>query len=217
MIARGESKQLSLELHPPQIKVFRLTKSEASPDPDGPSHPSVTLSSHDTLKTLCRLLATAVSPNPQVQTPYRVWKLDLTTDDFCALEFPSSKLLLVNGKIIEESDKTVDEAYIVSGDAFAVEFKQADGWVVDAPPAHQKLQTISGRLGTPQPLFSSDDGFFNRLGNTFSSSSSFKHNDELYSTFMNTAMKPSSSFGSVSSNGRNTRSCEPGTLGLGNM
>jgi ubiquitin carboxyl-terminal hydrolase 4/11/15 len=180
---------------------------------------SVTVSSKDTLKTLCGLLATTVSLNPQAQTPYRVWKLELPIDDVKSLEYPCSRLFLEGGNIVEEIDKTIDEEYITSGDSFVVEFMQPDGWLVDDSHTLHKFPGFAKLLEVPQPqpLFSSNDGFFSRLGNSLPSSSSFKLNDELYSSFTNRVTKSSSNFSSASLNDHNARSRQPGILGLGNM
>lgn len=201
---------MQLELHPPRLRVQRLTKISRAPNPDGPTHPYVVISSGETIKTLCDRLASAVSPDPSLKTPYRVWKVDGTEDDWKYDEFPESILPSTEKKLIEESSKTLEEEGIQSEDGFVVEFKQSDGWIVDLKEATKES------LPSTTPLFQSGRGFFDRMGSsTSSTSTSFKATDSFYDGLTN-SKGSSSSFSSSNSRG-NLKTLEPGTLGLGNM
>ncbi|KAF5336704.1 hypothetical protein D9758_015091 [Tetrapyrgos nigripes] len=143
-IARGEQKQIQLELHPPLLRAGRLSPSDF--DPSTPPT-SISLSTHDTLRNLSERLASAVSPSPPPLPPYRIWKV--TNDDFTLAHLDKGEK-----NLLEASDKTLEEAGIESLDSFAVEFKEDDRWLVDLAPA---------------PIFKSNDGFFNRMSSTVKS------------------------------------------------
>lgn len=213
IIARGAAKLPSLELHPPRLKVFKLTKQECSANLDGAFHPWVVLSAGDTISALCTKLAESVSANAQTHTPYRVWKLESAYDDWNNPEYPSSQLFAAGGKIVESSSKTLEEEGILSDDTFTVEFKQPEGWIVETP----KPVETSVRL-EPAPIFNSKDGFFNKMGLSGSSIP-----PKTNGGFTSALTGPSSGSGSklsafsLTTINRNTKTLEPGTLGLGNM
>jgi ubiquitin carboxyl-terminal hydrolase 4/11/15 len=201
VVERGALKQTSLELRPPRLKALRLGQDANSKEM---CFSYLTLSSGDTIKALCAKLVEAVAPDPEAKKSYRVWKIDNLEDDWAALEMTSSKLQSSGGKLLEEFDKTLEEADVESNDAFVVEFKQPNGWVVaDSKPLPKPPITIAGRPGVPAPLFKSNEGFFNRMGNNASSSatSSFTKVSDDWKTPM----------------ARKEKIVEPGTLGLGNM
>ncbi|ESK97845.1 ubiquitin carboxyl-terminal hydrolase [Moniliophthora roreri MCA 2997] len=206
-VSRGEQKQISLELHPPRFRVLRL--SDEATDllkVDTPSPSYVTLSSHDTLKTLCSRVAKSVSPTQGFMGPHRVWKVDTSADDFDFnfSQYPASRLNADSKNIVHGSDKTIEEALFETDDAFAVEFKDND-WIVD----------LVGEQPAPKPLFSSSDGFFNRMGPKPFSSTTTKSYDTSITAFGSKSTPTTSTTGKM--NGSLSKSLEPGTLGLGNM
>ncbi|KAF9460519.1 hypothetical protein BDZ94DRAFT_1265773 [Collybia nuda] len=200
VIARGASKITSIELRPPRLKVLRLVKGAETSQP----FPYITVSSGDTIKTLCTKLAEAVSPNTKMKSSYRIWKIDILRDEWASLEFPAASLLESGGKLLEESDKTLEEEGVELDDAFVVEFEQANGWIADDPKIPPKPPiTIAGRPGVPAPIFKPGGGFFNQMGVNASSSST-------------TSVTGSSSDWKTTTS-RKEKVIEPGTLGLGNM
>ncbi|KAG5645703.1 hypothetical protein DXG03_005398 [Asterophora parasitica] len=199
VIERGTSKQASLELRPPTLKVFRLAITRG----EDPSHPPITISAGETTKSLHAQLAAAVAPTPPTTAPFRVWKID-GGGDWNSIEFPTNQLTFSGGKLQEDSDRTLEEEGIQSDDAFVVEFKEASGWIADAPPSVQPPPlTVAGRPGAPAPLFSNNNGFFNRMSKPTASSSTSVTNTSSLSTTPSWKSKD--------------KALEPGTLGLGNM
>ncbi|EEB97627.1 hypothetical protein MPER_03019, partial [Moniliophthora perniciosa FA553] len=205
-ISRGEQKQISLELHPPRFRVLQLSDEAAdSLQVDTPSPSYVTLSSHDTLKAFCNRAAKSVSPNQGFMGPHRVWKVDTNADDFDFnfSKYPISRLDTDSKNLVLGSDKTIEEALLETDDAFAVEFKDED-WIVD----------LVGEPPAPKPLFSSGDGFFNRMTPKPFSSTTTKSYDTSITTF---GSKSTPTTSTTKMNGSLSKSLEPGTLGLGNM
>lgn len=207
VIARGSAKLPSLELYPLQLKAFRLVREDPQAGSNESPFPKLVISAGETVGNLCSELVKAVSPNLETHIPYRVWKLENGHGEWEYGEYPSSQLTISGGKIIEESHKTLEEEGIQADDAFVVEFKQ-DTWIVEPPKSAAKS------LGPP-PLFSSKDGFFNKLGRktlASSTTSSYKSGGDFYSGLS------SKSSGFPLSTGKSiTKALEPGTLGLGNM
>lgn len=200
-----------MELHPPRLKVFKLTKQDCTVNSDSASHPWLVLSAGDTISTLCTKLAESVSASALSHTPYRIWKLESEYDDWSNLEYPSSQLFAAGGKIVESTARTLEEDGIQSDDAFAVEFKQPEGWIVETPKPVEKSVNLE-----PAPIFNSKDGFFNKMG----SSSTYtppKTNGGIISAFNGSSSSSKISAFSLTTNNRNTKTLEPGTLGLGNM
>jgi len=211
VVARGASKLPALELLPLRLKVFKLVKSLG---PTNPPHPWVTISAGETIAELCTKLAAAVSPDKETRSPYRVWNLTTDVDDKSETEVLGSQLPAFGAKIIEESEKTLEEHGIESDDTFAVEFKQPDGWIADAPKADQ---TKVFALESPRPLFNSNDAFFNRM----SPLSSQRPADTyvgmgLYDRLTSSTSRSPSTAVTVG-NKSLMKTLEPGTLGLGNM
>ncbi|KAF5383617.1 hypothetical protein D9615_003721 [Tricholomella constricta] len=202
IIERGTSKQASLELRPPKLRVFRLAIAKCN----GPPYPSITISAGETIKALNAQLAATVAPIPHTQA-FRIWKIDSVNDDWTSLDFPSSLLTTSEEKIQEDSDKTLEEEGIQSDDCFVVEFKDPSGWIVDAPQSVQPPPlTVAGRPGVPAPLFNSKDGFFNRMSKSIPSTSTTVTGVDHFST-STLSWKASIK----------EKTLEPGTLGLGNM
>lgn len=203
VIARGITKQTTLELHPLRLKVFRLVKSSA----EGANTPHlwVTISAGESITALCSKLLHVVALTAE-DVPYRVWKIG--TNDSDGIEYLASQLSISDAKIIDASDKTLEEDGIESDDAFVVEFKQSDGWIVEAPKA----------ILQPAPLFESADGFFNRMSSTFSpSSSSLPYKNIFNTSEISSSKTPSVSLTLSNGNKNFMKALEPGTLGLGNM
>lgn len=211
VIARGATKLPSLELLPLRLKVFKLVKSLGSTNPP---HPWVTISAGETIAELCTKLAHAISPDTDTTSPYRVWNLTADVDDKTETEFLVSRLPASNAKIIEGSDKTLEEHGIESDDTFVVEFKQPDGWIVDAPKADQ---TKAVALENFRPLFNSNEGFFNRMSPLSSQRSADSYGGMgLYDRLTSSASRSPSTAVTVG-NKSLMKTLEPGTLGLGNM
>ncbi|THV05573.1 UCH-domain-containing protein [Dendrothele bispora CBS 962.96] len=149
-IARGVQKnQVQLELYPPRFRVTRLSNQDTEPPK------TISLSTHDSVKTLSERLATAVNPSSSTPPPpYRIWKV--AEDDFSLARLDKDEK-----NILQSSDVTLEEAGIQSHDAFAVEFKSEDDkWLVDLAAS------------APAPLFKSNESFFNRMSSFTSKSSS---------------------------------------------
>lgn len=209
VIARGVAKQATIELRPLRFKVFRLVKAYA--DHESTTHPYLTISAGETISSLCSRLAAAASPDGQTSSPYRIWSLP--SDDSTRAEFLGSQLPLSQAKIIEESEQTLEEKELESDDAFVVEFKQSDGWIVEVPKAAPLA------IELPPPVFQSNDGFFNKMSSTLPSTSSMvPYKSTLYNSFSITSTSRSSSSTAVTLPGKIiSKAIDPGTLGLGNM
>lgn len=194
-IARGIQKLVSLELHPPRLRVLRLAATESTgTNNDTPSHPYVTLSSSDTMATLCDRLRKAVAPGEDYLPPSLIWKVEPSGDDFNYPEYPLSEFKIDNGKSITPSTATLADESIESEDAFVVEFATDDGtWVSKMPLL--------------KPVFSSGAGFFNRL----------QPSQQTTITTSRTTTPDSGYSNSIFKVPAKTKSIEPGTLGLGNM
>uniref|UniRef100_A0A8H8CI78 ubiquitinyl hydrolase 1 n=1 Tax=Psilocybe cubensis TaxID=181762 RepID=A0A8H8CI78_PSICU len=164
VIARGRLNEPALELRPLILKVYRLV---ASPGTTHLPHHLLTISAGETISHLCSELASKVSSNGEVHRPYRVWQGGVRGEQ-TEVDITPSQLLTSDAKIVEESEKTLEEEGIESDDVFIVEFKSADGWVVEVPKFAEKFSAIE----TPRPLFNSSEGFFNKMSNTLSPATS---------------------------------------------
>ncbi|KDR80672.1 hypothetical protein GALMADRAFT_241045 [Galerina marginata CBS 339.88] len=208
VIARGLSKLPALELRPLRLKVFRLVKSSVN---STTPHPWLTISAGETISKLCTELAGKVDQGGETR-PYRIWKVGISFEEVSEIEFLGSQLSASDAKIIEGSDKTLEEEGIESDDAFIVEFKQTEGWIVEVPKPVQTPSTIEA----PRPLFSSNEGFFNKMSSTFSPASSVApYKSSLYDGFGSSSKTTSTAL--TLSNKSISKTLEPGTLGLGNM
>ncbi|KAG6850558.1 hypothetical protein H0H93_011757 [Arthromyces matolae] len=204
VIQRGSSKQTSLELFPPILKVFRLAKVKS----EGCPYQRVTVSAGDAVKALIKTLVAAVGSEGQTGTPYRVWKINAVEHEWTSFEFPASLLTEYKATILEETgNETLEDASILTDDCFVVEFKSESGWLSESTP--RPPATAAGLPEAPA-LFNTGGGFFDRMSrsNTTSSlSTSMTRADNEYS-FSAPSWKSSST---------KERALEPGTLGLGNM
>lgn len=205
VIARGASKLPALELRPLRLRVFRVVKSMSGVPHT--SHPFLTISAGETLSKLCAELAKLSSEDGEPCTPYRIWKAGEGFEDERGIEVAASKVPSCDAKIVEEGDKTLEEAGVESDDAFIVEFKQPEGWIVEVPKSVQKSAAIEG----PRPLFNSNEGFFNKMSTNFTPSTSVN----LYGGLGSSSKLPSTSL--ALTNKPIGKTLEPGTLGLGNM
>ncbi|KAF9006082.1 hypothetical protein BDQ17DRAFT_1277689 [Cyathus striatus] len=200
----------AVEYHPPRFKVFTLTTSSFNVDTPTSNALFITLSSMETIQTLCTRLADAVSPNTVAKhPPFRVWKLVTGHESWTYAEYPVDQLKAAEAKIIDASDKTIGEEDMLSNDAFAIEFKQAEGWMVKNPEQESSL-TAS------EPLFASGKGFFDKMNVSTVSppSTSFTTASSMYGrSSSNKVASLALTMGSRNA----ARPLEPGTLGLANM
>ena len=187
---------------------------KALPNSNTP-HPSIEISAGENISDLCAKLANAIAPGTETQSPYRIWRINLTSEDNDVINFLASQLSTSEASIIEESTKTLEEEGIESGDAFIVEFKQASGWVVDLPKATQKAAISE----SSRPLFNSSENFFNKLSSSLSpvSTSTQAYKPTFYDGLSSTASKGASTALTVVSNKGLAKKLEAGTIGLGNM
>ncbi|KAF9482583.1 cysteine proteinase [Pholiota conissans] len=212
VIARGAARLPSLELRPLRLKSFRLVKAFTSTS--NPPHPWVQISAGETISTLCGKLADSISPGSETRSPYRIWRIAEISEDQGETDFLGSQLLLSEGRIVEESTKTLEEEGIESDDAFVVEFKQANGWIVQAPKTPQKLTVVE----SSRPLFNSNEGFFNKMSATITpvTTTTATYKPSVYDGLTTTTLKSTSSALALASKA-SAKIIEVGTLGLGNM
>ncbi|KIK61734.1 hypothetical protein GYMLUDRAFT_243413 [Collybiopsis luxurians FD-317 M1] len=204
-IARGFNKStISVELQLPTFQIFRLVKETSSSDT---SPLSITLSIQSTVKELSREAVAAVHTGTAVNLPQsRVWRLNdsnssHTTRDLPISQFIATELL----DVATDGSKTLEEAAFQSHDAFAVEFQDIDTleWLVKPNAADQ--------VSSPEPVFKSNEGFFNRMSGASSSSlPTSKPNGDIKAEIDNKLIV-------AKKEKIKERWNEPGTLGLGNM
>lgn len=211
VIARGHFGEASLELRPPRLRLLLVVETKRDEADRRPEY--VTLSTKDTVKTLCReLLAKLSARRPE---SYKIWKMP--QGEYEGVQLPADKFLSSGAELLEISDKSLEDSLIEFDDSFAVEFPQEGKWISD------QLSSANEPVPILQPLFSQDNDFFTKLGNSSrstqqqqqpqrqwtpitSSSSSFAKSKETQITpFMSQGF---SKMKVVQ---------EPGTLGLGNM
>lgn len=195
VITRGIMHEKSLELHPPRLKVFRLTD-RVTDVRSLPMH--VQASSADAVKqTLVALVNAIRSESEPPDTVHRVWKLREPSDSDGSL-YPASKIL-ANATLFPESDKSLSEALVESDDIFVVEFQENGKWIVDEDEATVHSQA---------PIFNQNGDFFSKMmTNTLSK---IIPNGPT-TTFANSFSR------SLSPAAGRAKFVEPGTLGLGNM
>ncbi|KAJ3999775.1 hypothetical protein F5050DRAFT_1804676 [Lentinula boryana] len=213
-IARGYNKStVAVELHPPKFYIFRLTKDDEADhtlvaSQSDTSQPAIlTLSTHATLKDLHRESISALHTGTASNLPQsRLWRLNESSSSHPSRDLPISKFSATElVDIAAHGSKTLEEASLQSQDSFALEFQDIPSreWLVKAGPNET----------TPEPLFNSNDGFFNRMSGASSSSlsSTAKLNGDARQGI---DQKPS-----VMSKKEKLKEkwIEPGTLGLGNM
>jgi ubiquitin carboxyl-terminal hydrolase 4/11/15 len=156
--------------------------------------------------------AGAVGSPEQTTAPHRIWRVDSSDPGWEFNGFPAERVYSAGGKILEDSTKSVEEEGLAPEDGLVVEFKQQGSWILESTgvPQQQQLPTVS------LPIFNSQDAFFNRMGNTASSSKN-RSNDTFSPLKTPPSTSKTSSAVSLLNNSRNLRSLEPGILGLSNM
>lgn len=201
-----------MELHPPRLKALILSKHATAVT--GPPHPYVTVSSKDTVKGLLTALASTVGPWHDASVLSRVWKV--AAEDLEGSQYPLSKLIPGGStELLHDKGQTVEEALIEPYDAFVVEFQEGGKWLVDVPDESHKAVSVITPPEVPPPLFSSGDGFFDRMSFT-SSGSKFNASAYRASLAGPSTLKAAAPITFGSSSTRKFTE-EPGTLGLGNM
>ncbi|KAF5362501.1 hypothetical protein D9756_002293 [Leucocoprinus leucothites] len=210
VIPRGAAKEPTLELHPPSFKVLPLCKPRSAFRSTSSTSKWIRLSSADSMTLLCAMAAEAVASPNQTTTPYRIWRVESMDDGWEYGEFPAERVFPANGKILEESTKTLEEDGLENGDGLVVEFKPQDGWILDEKGVSSQSQLPTVTV----PIFNSNDGFFNKMSGIASSSQN-RSSDNISS--LKTLPSRATSAVSLLNNSRNLRTLEPGTLGLGNM
>jgi len=168
------------------------------------------ISAGEIITTLCSQLCQAAALTTTEDIPYRIWKLGATDNDPVGIEYPASQLPITDAKIIDSSEKTLEEVGIESDETFVVEFKQSDGWIAETP----KL------VLQPAPLFNSSEAFFNKMStNITEHKSDFFYNPShsFYTIGSPFSKNPSVSLTLANNNKNFMKNLEPGTLGLGNM
>ncbi|KAE9399579.1 UCH-domain-containing protein [Gymnopus androsaceus JB14] len=129
---------ISIELFPPKFHIYRLTKDEADATSSLLEPATVALSAHDMLQDLCTASIEAVP---------RVWHLTDPNFNHSTRDLPILK---------SDTSSTLEEATLESGDSFVVEFQD--------PVTHEWL--LKREADAPaEPLFKSNDGFFNQRWN----------------------------------------------------
>ena len=210
VIPRGATKEPTLELHPPSFKVLPLSRPRSALCLGSHACKLIHMSSADSMTLLCTTAAGAVSILERKSTPYRVWRVESSDEGWDCGEFPAERVWLANGRVLEESTKTLEEDGLDSGDGLVVEFKQHDGWILDEKGVTQQPQLPTVTM----PLFNSSDSFFDKMSNAASSS-----NDRSNNTLAALKTSPSKTSSTIllPNNTRNLRGLEPGTLGLSNI
>lgn len=181
-----------------------LMLAEVKLDMPGRQPEYVTLSTKDTVRTLCRELLAKLGL--RTLEPYRIWKMP--QGDYEGVQLSMDKFMSSGAELLEISDKTLEDAMIEFDDAFAIEYATEGKWMSDRFSITKELLDL-------QPLFSQENDFFSKLGSPSratqqqkrqqtppSSSSSFSKSKEI-TPFM--------------SQGLSRMKVEPGTLGLGNL
>jgi ubiquitin carboxyl-terminal hydrolase 4/11 len=220
VITRGVVRETTIELHPPRLRVFRLTSSEHTLQTSGLSDLWLESSSATTVKDLLRDLAVTADSNPTDE--YRVWKVEGSA--LSGSDYPMGKLQHEGSERLQLSENTLSDELIESGDAFVVEFSRDGKWLADERAVERRSAVGGGELAlvlqdqVPQPLFSQDTDFFSRLGKSPSSTSNVvgPSVSATGAPSSSTLLKPAALI-TLSSNLRSKPAYDPGTLGLGNM
>lgn len=208
-IGRGINKNIiSIELFPPKFHIYRLTKDEADATSSLLEPATVALSAHDMLQDLCTASIEAVRTETTTNLSARVWHLTDPNFNHSTRDLPVPKL---TGAQILKSDtsSTLEEATLESGDSFVVEFQD--------PVTHEWL--LKKEADAPaEPLFKSNDGFFNRMST--STSSLFSGSNSTAEPNGNAKAAVDKKLSVIAKKEKvkeKERWNEPGTLGLGNM
>lgn len=211
VITRGILNEPSLEIMPPQLKVYLLVDDTVTRRSDPVL---VTMSSKDTVKTLVTTLAKAVR-TADTDRPTRVWKL-AEGESPSHLEVDVAKVGEDAVLLDADGRKTLEDALIDSGDGFVVEFQTEEGWLVP----DSETQTQPSGASTPQSTSSAapstnrifgPSNFFDRMGATSAFAAGYS---SLKSS--GTALKPAVPVKTFAPRAKVVKT-EPGTLGLGNM
>ncbi|KAL1747592.1 hypothetical protein HDZ31DRAFT_80304 [Schizophyllum fasciatum] len=189
VILRGERAEPSLELYPPNVLVYIMSKMVSSrkrPPLDLP------VSSIMTTRDLC---AAAVERAIEIEhntDPYRVWRIDAgSASKPASIDFKVQELAPFDRKLVEPNDRTVEEEGLEDA-LIVVEFQKYGEWLVEEK-----------KEAEPAGMFS-QGGFFDTYSAQSTSSSLVK------------SKSTGTSFGaSRASTSKSTR--DPGTLGLGNL
>ncbi|KAJ7714742.1 hypothetical protein B0H16DRAFT_1617898 [Mycena metata] len=206
VITRGAVKEPTVELYPLRMTVMRMVRTRSTVPDDAAS---LAISAAETVFDFTKALAARVRPNDAPEnTPFRVWKVDAPpTLGFESDEFLADDLSTYECQVVDGSTSSLEEASFQQGDAFVVEFKSTDGWLVETATPLPPLETAI-TLTPNAPLFPSSEGFFAKMGNQRSASSPKTTTSPFFGPFGRSNASSSSSA---------SKSLEPGTLGLGNM
>ncbi|GBE86464.1 cysteine proteinase [Sparassis crispa] len=221
VIARGIIEEPSLELHPPQVKLYVLTRATHTGVPGVTNPPyGVSISIKDTLKSVCESFFQRCTECASGTKSYRVWKLADGGSSWGQLHVTPDMLKQRGATLLEPTQRTVEEEMIESGDAFVVEFREDGEWLVDAGELSSG-QTSTASSSTSQStsttgigtLFNSETNFFNQIQTKTPASTIVSSGISSSST-----LKPAVSIKPGFSAGRpKDINLEPGILGLGNM
>jgi ubiquitin carboxyl-terminal hydrolase 4/11 len=204
VIARGIAQEPALELHPPMFKALLLSDDSNADTITGPPPPVISLSSKDSVKTLFRHLANAFPSNVG---PYRIWRIEV--EDVDGSIYPPSKITTNNGMLVLETDTSIEDSTMQSGDTFVVEFKKGSEWTITN--SQRDATSIIKADGLPPLLGSKNDHFSQKSSSSKSANAII---NSVMSKAVSTSFMGSSGFGA--SNSR-SKPQQPGTLGLGNM
>ncbi|KAJ3775965.1 hypothetical protein FB446DRAFT_354015 [Lentinula raphanica] len=221
--AQGHNKTtISVELHPPTFHVFRLTTEDKAddtliPSQSQPSPPvNITLSANATVKDFHRECVSALHTGTASNLPQsRLWLLNDSSADHPSRNLPLSKFNAIGlFDVTAKASKTLEEALMSNDDSFALEFQDISSrqWLVeDEGTTGSELAEDEETTGL-EPLFNSNDAFFNRMpGPSSSLTSTAKPNGDARED----AGKKMTVIAKKEPMKENW--IEPGTLGLGNM
>ncbi|KAL4073013.1 hypothetical protein V8B97DRAFT_297817 [Scleroderma yunnanense] len=205
VISRGHFGEAGLELRPPRLRVLLLVETRQDEVDRRPEY--VTLSTKDTVKTLCRELLAKLS----ARTPesYRIWKMP--QGEYEGIQFPAAKFASSGAELLEISDKSLEDALIEFDDPFIIELPQDGKWISD-----QLAATANEPDPYVPPLFSQERNFFDRLGSSSRTTQEQRTPQSSSSTFVKSKETQITSFRSQGF-AKTKVMQEPGTLGLGNM
>ncbi|KAL1708415.1 hypothetical protein EV121DRAFT_254436 [Schizophyllum commune] len=188
VILRGERGEPSLELYPPSITVSSMSKLRSLNA--RPPH-ELSVSSTTTLRDLREAALRRVSQTDPTTTTYRVWRLDsVPAGKKICIEFSAHDVSSCDGKLVEASDRTVEEEGLEDA-KLVVELQEGGSWLVE----EEKNES--------EGMFS-QGGFFDKYSAQSSSSSSL--------------MKPKTTLGPFTRASTSSKPArEPGTTGLTNL
>lgn len=131
-------------------------------------------------------------------------------------------LVRIGATILEESESTLADALIDSGDSFAIETKATGEWLIDTSRVPAKPGDVSTQpppvINAPQPLFGSGPDFFSGIQQRNTATSVASSSTAVVPS--QTTLKPSALIKpAVTKDSRQLKINKPlpGTLGLGNM